>query len=345
MDFSRIFLSIVARIPRALLAVHMYLAAFASIFIPQGSHIVDRRQGARSLAGARRVAVFLHYDRHGRVRDYVVYYLSALRKAGFEIVFVSNSKRLGDDEWARVLPFCALMLRRRNLGHDFGAYRDAIAEIGDPGNFDEIILANDSVYGPLQDLAPILERCDAQIAPVWGMTDSWDRRYHLQSYFVLFKREALVHPAFAKFWRSMRLVPSRTWVIGKYEIGMTQAMLRAGLRCSAVFPYRRMVQAVNDAVLRDDILERTDLPQYHRDYVAALFQAMERGAPLNPTHCFWDYLVGALGCPFIKRDLLLRNPTGVPFVNQWEMLVRRSSDYDADLIVRDIELGARRRSV
>lgn len=323
----------------------IYVARAASLFLPQGSQVVETRPGERSLDGARRVAVFLHYDRRGRVHDYVVHYLEALRRLGFEILFVSNAPRLAEEDWRRVAPLVALMLRRRNRGHDFGAFRDAVWALGDVARFERLIIANDSVYGPLQDLAPLLARCDEGDASVWGITDSWDRQYHLQSYFLLFKREALANPAFQAFWRQVRLVPSRGWVIRKYEIGLTRAMLKGGLRCSALFPYRAAAAALSDAVTRRGLLDRKDISDYHRRYADKLFAAVERGDTLNQTHYFWDYLVGEAGCPFIKRDLLLRNPVQVPYVVQWDAVIRRASAYDPDLILRHLEQIARGRVV
>jgi len=324
----------------------IYAARAFSNLTPQGSQVLERRTGAGTLDGARKVAIFLHWDRRGTVHDYVVHYLDALRRVGYEILFVSNAPRLSEEDWQRVAPHCAVMLRRRNRGHDFGAFRDAVLDLQDrlPG-LERLIIANDSVYGPLQDLAPLLARCDAGEASVWGATDSWDRSYHLQSYFLLFKREALLNPAFLRFWRNVRLVPSRSWVIRKYEIGLTQAMLKARLRCAALFPYRAAAAALSEAVRREGLLERKDLPEYHKAYVDRVFAAVERGDTLNQTHYFWDYLVGEAGCPFIKRDLLLRNPVGVPYVHDWDDLIRRSSQYDPDLILRHLELIARGRVV
>ena len=323
----------------------IYFARGVALFTSQGSQVVESRPGERSLEGAKRVAIFLHYDRRGRVHDYVVHYLEALRRVGYEILFVSNAKRLSEQDWQRVAPLAALMLRRRNRGHDFGAFRDAVASLGDVGRFERLIIANDSVYGPLQDLAPLLERCDAGDATVWGITDSWALSYHLQSYFLLFKREALINPAFLAFWRGVRLVPSRGWVIRKYEIGLTQAMLKGGLRCSALFPYRAAAAALSDAVTHQGLLERKDISDHHRRYADRIFAAVERGDALNQTHYFWDYLVARAGCPFIKRDLLLRNPVQVPYVIQWDSVIRRSSAYDPDLILRHLEQIARGRVV
>lgn len=330
---------------RQLATLAMYVAVVLSCFISQRSKIVEQRAGERQLRGARRVAIFLHYDRQGGLHDYVVHYLGALRQAGYEIVFVSNAPRLRDDAWARLAPYCAVMLRRRNLGHDFGGYKDALAVVGDLSGLDELILANDSVYGPLHDLGRLLRRCDGRTAAVWSITDNWDQRYHLQSYFLLFKQPAIRHPAFAEFWRRLRFVQSRTWVIRKYEIGLTQAMQKNGLRCQALFPYRQAAAALSDAVRRQGLLGREDLPEHHRQYAARLFEAIEKGAPLNATHYFWDYLVGEMGCPFLKRDLILYNRAQIPYVSQWEPLIRQTSAYDPDLILRHLETCARNRAV
>ena len=63
----------------------IYAARAVSLFTPQGSQIVERRAGAQSLEGAKKVAIFLHYDRRGTVHDYVLHYLMALRRIGYEI--------------------------------------------------------------------------------------------------------------------------------------------------------------------------------------------------------------------------------------------------------------------
>jgi lipopolysaccharide biosynthesis protein len=322
----------------------MGLAAAVSLFMPQGVQIREKRHGAGRLEGAKRLAIFSHFDRHGEVHDYVLYYLAALRKAGFEIVFVSNCRRLSEDSWQRILPLCAVALRRRNFGHDFGAFKDALTLIGDLGRLDDLLFANDSVYGPFWDLPPLLERCDPAIADIWGITDCWDGKYHLQSYFLLFTQQALKHSAFAEFWRKVRLVPSRTWAIRKYEVGLTQAMLQGGLRCAALFPYRKLAAGLLDAVMERGLLQREDLSDYHRSYAAKLFSWVELGTPLNPTHFFWDHLIGE-GAPFLKRDLLLRNPMGVPYVSLWEDVIRKRSDYDPNLILHHLESRARKRAV
>ena len=308
------------------------------------NYVVERWAGDRSFAGARRIAIFVHYDRRGRVHDYVIYYLKALVEAGFEIIFVSNSPRVFRKNVPTIRPICSLILRRKNIGYDFGAYKDGFFAIPDPTQLDALIFANDSAYGPFSNLAALLARCDDSAA-IWGITDSWDIRFHLQSYFLLCKREALTNPWMVAFWRKARYFQSKRVVVRRYEVRLTQEAIRAGLRCAALFPHRRVVEALSSAVLNDKLLERDGISDQHRAFLRRVYEAIDRGAPVNTTHFFWDYLIGELGCPFLKRELLAANPMHVPFLNQWRRIIENTTDYDTDLIAQHLEATIRNRAI
>jgi len=341
--FSHIILSI----KRALASLRRWTAEDLSLLVGvlrfKENYILERWEGTQRLAGAKRVAIFVHFDRRGRVQRYVLHYLDQLLEAGFAIVFVTNSPTIEPASLLDVQSRSAFVLKRRNFGHDFGGYKEGLAQIGNASAYEEVLFANDSVYGPFGNLSSLLARCD-DTAAIWGITDSWDRRFHLQSYFLLVKKPALMDRRFAEFWRRVRYLGSRSAVVKHYEIGFTQIMSRAELRCAALFPYRRLAEAIGAAALAGQ-LNRQDLGEERRRYLELLCAAIARGTPLNATHVFWDYLIGELGCPFLKRDLLLRNPMGLPFVSQWRLLLERASDYDTDLIIQDLESALRHRSI
>jgi lipopolysaccharide biosynthesis protein len=298
----------------------------------------------RSKDTLRKPCVYVHFDRRGRVHDYVLHQLREIRGCGFDILFVSNRLTLDDETDKKLREQCAGVMVRRNRGHDFGAWKDGIAVLGDPRGFEALLLANDSVYGPIYPLADVLQRLRFDEADVWGITDNWDIRYHLQSYFLLFSPTALRSDAFRRFWGRLRYVPSKTWVVHKYEVGLTTAMMRAGLRCAALAPVRSVTTAVLDKV-QAGLLKREDIEPIHKEFLARTTKHILAGKPLNATHQFWDYLVAELGCPFIKRDLLQRNPTGVPYVQFWEKLIRQVSNYDTRLIENHLKATLRDRSV
>jgi lipopolysaccharide biosynthesis protein len=298
--------------------------------------------GEKSLDDVKDVAIFVHFDRCGQVHDYIMFYLRALRDAGFEILFVSNGRGLTREALARVSPLCVGILCRRNVGYDFGAYRDGLRWLGNPSRFRRILLANDSVYGPFFDLKTVLARCDDS-ASVWGMTDSWSGGYHLQSYFLLLNHSTLVSTRFGEFWDELLLLQSKRLIIRHYEIGFTKTMLRDGLRCDALFRYRTAAQ---DFALASNAgkLSNEALTPKIRDFFASVRRHVDEGRPLNPMHHFWDHMIGNLHCPFIKRELLARNPARIPHAYLWERLIRSVSTYDISLIVRHLQTTTRNRA-
>jgi lipopolysaccharide biosynthesis protein len=326
-------------------------------------YIREVRPGGVSLAAASRVAVLVHFDRRGRFLSYVRYFVSALNRAGFAVVIASNSRRIDQESLAEILPHCAAVVHRPNVGREFGAWRDALTVIGNITRLECLVIANDSVFGPFSELEPLLQRCDFAVADVWGMTDSYFRRYHLQSYFLIFGPTALASRFFHDFWRRVRYLRHKRSVIELYEMGLTRALLRGGLRVRALFPYTQLVDAVLQRALEarpagpalaaqlfDTLLQDADLvaPRKGARALAAeffdmLLRAANSGIPLNPTHHFWEYLITALDFPFLKRELVEKNPTGVPLVVNWRNALRQSTDFPIEMIEEYLQTAARNR--
>lgn len=323
---------------------YAYLS-FALNHRSSGSCVIRSIPGERNLAAARRCVVFVHFDRQGVVHDFVYHYLRSLTDVGFCIVFVSNSHNLRQCDIEKLTPMCGQILIRKNRGLDFGAYRDGIAHIPDVAGLDALLLANDSVYGPIYRLDDILAKMDPGKADVWGATDSWEFNFHLQSYFVLFYPPVLKSEAFRRFWKRVRLVQSKTWVIRKYEVGLTRALQQAGFRCRAVYPYRTVARVVIDAVLEQQILENDAVDLIRKKFISRSFDLINSGTPINGSHFFWDQLIAGMEFPFLKRELLQKNPVDVPFLSYWEEIIEEASDYDTDLILRHLELSLKNRSV
>lgn len=246
------------------------------------------------------VAILCHYDRRGAIRTDTIRYMRELRAAGFSLVLVSNGGRLGPEAEAAIAELGGIALRRRNFGLDFGAWRMALRVLDLPRpETGRILLANDSVYGPLVPLAPLLARMTADGADLWGLTDSNERGWHLQSYFLLAHASLLRAEVWRIFWRGARALPFKRWMVGRYEIGLSQRVAAAGFRAGALFPYADIVP---DAAIA------------------------------NPTLGAWQALLDA-GFPFLKRELLRDNPTRLSGLEAWRDRVSQSCvmEIDADL--------------
>lgn len=286
--------------------------------------------GADPNAGTRDAAIYVAFDKWGLVADYVVDQVAALARAGLSVTFVSNSPRLPPDAAARLAPHVRDILHRRNFGHDFGGYKDAIARL-DVSALDSLVLMNDSCYGPFADLAEVNRRAAVSGAGVFGITESWDFRYHLQTYYVWIGGAVLRSAAFARFWQALLPSQPRSLAIQKGEIAFTQTMLKAGFTARALCPYAEAARLAQLAA-RQRLAESDELLEEEERYLRQLAAAIAAGHTLNPTHAVWDVLVTQCGSPFIKRELLRRNPMGIPGLLGWEGMLPTASGVDMEAI-------------
>ncbi|WP_297369998.1 rhamnan synthesis F family protein [Acidocella sp.] len=291
-----------------------------------------------------KLVLFMHFDRHGRVREALFDYMRDLAGTGRDIVFVTNSGKLAPEALERLREICAVVLVRKNIGYDFGAWRDALEALDLPrADTREIILANDSVFGPIKPLVGILERFDYEQADVWGLTDSWQSLYHLQSFFLAFGPRALGSRAWRKFWDGVRPVPLKAYIVREYEVGITQAMLKGGLRCAALWPYHRLLEMITPdelqtlAAAEDTDLGRVDPTHVTRKiHMLRIRDGLAQRVPMNPTAELWRQLL-LTGFPFLKRELLRDNPTRVEDLYEWQEVVRGVGG-DPAPILRDLQL-------
>ena len=229
------------------------------------------------------------------------------REAGFACVFITNAAPPAED-WGAIAADTVLRIRRANIGRDFGAWRDAAAlalqRFGTPR---ELLFTNDSVLGPFLPLAPLVDAWRAGGDGFFGLTESLGGGAHLQSYAILGRGEAAVaemlnHLAGLKDSRSKWLLVQRG------EIGLTQRMIRAGVPCWALFGQERLAALASTAT-RERIAPR------HSS--GAAFARV----PFNPCHHLWRELVEGMGYPYLKTELIRRNPGKLPGVENWREVV------------------------
>jgi lipopolysaccharide biosynthesis protein len=250
----------------------------------------------------KRVALYAHFDPRDEVKRYVLHALRCLREECDEVHFRSTSA-LPPGELAKVTPFCQSAALRDNAGLDFAMWRHALDQRGLDG-VDELVLMNSSVYGPMRSLRDSFSAMADRDVDVWGMTESMQHVRHLQSYFLVFRKAALEHPAFLAFWRGVLAYRDKAQVIRAYELGLTTWLTEQGLRVGALVPW--------DEVRRDGGRWR------HRQWQVT-----------NPASCM-PFQCLARGMPFVKVEVFRDNPGKVPLGRlRWAMADR---GYDLSLV-------------
>lgn len=300
--------------------------------IRRGNYVRETVEAGDPLPLSRLAAVYVHFDRHGIVHDYVLHQLQELVEAGFRITFVSNAPDLPAASRDRISPLCRRIVWRRNAGYDFGAYKDGIAALGNLEQLDGLVLMNDSIYGPFWKLADTLSTIDSSKVDFWGIIDSWEHQYHLQTFFIYFLPAAFKSAGFQNFWRRHPYINNKGWVVRNGEVGLTQELARQELRAGVLATYWDVADDAREqlaAPAPETFTNRKSTP-------ARVRSALLRGRPINAMHYFWDRLILDYKCPFIKRELLRSNPARVPDTARWPQIVASRSEYDVGLIQRHL---------
>ena len=196
------------------------------------------------------LAVFASFDKDSVVHPYVIYYLRELSKVA-DIIFVTDNF-LGGDEIEKVKKFTVAQICQKHGEYDFGSYkRGYLYALNERmlDKYDRLILCNDSVFGPFYPFKSIISNfrdCD-----FWGVFKHLKQgrvAEHIQSYFMCFEREVYLSKVFQDFMLSIEKEDDKQKIINKYEIGLSQVLLRAGFVCKALMEDKVNQTHSNDAL-------------------------------------------------------------------------------------------------
>lgn len=278
------------------MAVHVSTPANMPLLL--GAGVVPA--GSRAVLPARRAVVMAHFHPQGAVPPHTARLLQCLSSLTDRVVLVST--RLADDARAALAPGIEVIVRE-NSGYDFCSYQRGIRALGDLSDWDELIIANDSIYLLFPErLAGVIATMRQADVDLWGLTASHQQQTHLQSYFVAFNRPALQGETFARFWDSVEVLHEKREIVRRYEVGLTAHFLAAGCRVGvALEPTAR--DRVRMAWLRAHRKPLRFLARLVRMAVNPAYGAQ------NPTHFLWERVLDTLG--FIKVDLVRSNEKNI----------------------------------
>jgi rhamnosyltransferase len=182
-----------------------------------------------------RAAIYVFYDKDGIVDSYVTYMLRSLLTVCQRIVVVCNGT-LSDAGRLTLSEITDDIFVRQNEGFDVWGYKAGIEYIGweNLSQYDELVLMNDSVFGPLYPLDAIFDEMGRKGLDFWGITkhgefknpDGLTKRgvfpEHIQSYFYAFNRNMFLSAEFKKYWSNLRVFKSWNETVSFFESQFTK---------------------------------------------------------------------------------------------------------------------------
>jgi hypothetical protein len=318
-----------------------YLTSLCEYWLgPNGSRSSPSRRlmpiGKSSIDGSTpsRIAVFVAYSKRLTLSNRA--YLEALNKAGFAVLYINNeTTEEGSLDAISQLSWRAF--NRRNIGRDFGGFKDGILLLLEEGHLQRchlLCVVNDSMqFIPGRN-------ADALVRSVEAFASS-DRKAlfshishqiqtHYQSYFQVLKPEVFLAKPFIRFWKNYLPLSHRGHCIYKGEIELSQQVYRRFNPVETLYTSDKLLEAIEQScpgkagvpageVFRlmpspartsqmkkigyslNQLMAKSDKNEHlSRVELYSIPDLIENG---NPSHIAAFLYPFYLHCPFVKHDL------------------------------------------
>ena len=194
---------------------------------------------------SKRLGVFIFYDRDNIIDDYVIYMLDSLNEAVNKILFVSNCE-LSDEETKKLDKYNIDINIRENIGLDAGAFKYVYDKYGKDylNEYDELILLNDTFFGPFKPFKDIINEMNNKDLDFWGLTANFDSpdgtkkaidgfiHSHIQTYFIAYRKSVLESDFFNNYWSKYNINKNNSFedVVNHHESYFTYRLEQEGFK-------------------------------------------------------------------------------------------------------------------
>ena len=181
-----------------------------------------------------RLAVFASYDKQGIVHDYVISYLKRLKQVADKVIFIAdnNANDIEKQKLNGLVEFYDFMPHGE---YDFGSYKRGYQYAERQGllqDVEELIFCNDSCFS-VMDFNHMFEEMKQRDCDFWGATDSFEIKHHLQSYFLVFKKNVFTCKDFIHWIGAITRQNDFGEIVNTYEVPLKSFLEKLGFKGNA----------------------------------------------------------------------------------------------------------------
>ncbi len=257
----------------------------------------------------KRLGVFVLCDPQGIVSECTKVLLDGIKLCLNELIIIVNGF-LNEDAKNELADYSSNVYFRENIGFDAGAYKDLFLSYRSDENWDkwdEILLFNDSFYGPMRPFREVFSRMEKEPVDFWGLIKhpggekilGEEVSPHIQSFFLVCRKKLFTDVAFTEFWKQLDYPTDYLEAVRDFEIGFSYYFMKRGYVANG---YANLFDVGNDISKGKNIY----------NYKACA-------------------LMKEIDFPIVKRKSLYF---------QWKEVldfIKRESSYDEKLIINDLE--------
>lgn len=182
----------------------------------------------------KRLCIVSVYDKDGIADDYLFYLIDELRNNMDKLEVVINGY-MKPEYKKRIENKADVVWTRKNSGFDAGAYKYALNQTGadEIGQYDELVLCNDTFYGPFIPLKDILITMEKHKVDFWGLDFTRNNIVNfMHSYFLVFQEKLLKNNVVYRYFQENINEDENdvTYVYAAFETGLTNYLMRENYR-------------------------------------------------------------------------------------------------------------------
>ena len=220
------------------------------------------------------ICFFSSYFNQDTIPYYVKYYLEELKKHFSEVVFLTNKKRLSDNEISYLKNLNIDLMLFDNEGYDFGMWYKAMKEF-DFSTYERVGLINDSAI-LFKSLAKTFEQINSSNWDYCGLVASKRISFHIQSYFVIINKNAI--NLVRDYFMNNGIVNDYKQVIKTYEVGLSAYLQEKKLNVGALYFSKKNIEQHNPSFLIIEELIQEGLPLIKKKII---FRSYRKGEYLS----------------------------------------------------------------
>jgi rhamnosyltransferase len=221
----------------------------------------------------KRLAIVASFNSKGKIEDYVVYYLQELKKVCDGIIFIADNPVI-ESEVEKIKEYVIYAEFKRHNRYDFGSYNrgyEYALNSGILSDIDELVLCNDSNFGPIYPLEEVFGKMAGKDCDFWGLLSNTDYKYHIQSYFMAFRSKVIKSNKVHEFLSKIKKEKSFRDVVVNYECEFTHYLHDNGFKSETFVPLYIDEETENKLIINGNrnktLLPITLIEKFHFPFV------------------------------------------------------------------------------
>ena len=232
----------------------------------------------------KKICLFAGYDSKNIIHDYVVYYLKEL--STISDVYYMADNEISESEKLKIIPYVKGAYGFHHKKYDFGSWQELINIIGWEKilEYDELILANDSVFGPLYPIKELFDKIEKDKEwEVCGITEecsiekeknTYFINNFMQSYFLIVKNKIFMASFFKQFFQDYKYYEKKEDVVYYGEKKLSKLLLANKTKTKKLInslydpfkEWKKLITAGSPFIKKSKFINKEYISQYQTIY-------------------------------------------------------------------------------